>query len=409
VTDSRMPSRSRREARRRATPLVAGLPLVVCLLLGGCGPGPASGRSGPPPPASTAATPRTAPPPGSGGGGPATAASCRLPPLRQQLGQLLLVGFPGTAPAAANRWVVQQGVGGVVLFGRNVQTATQVRSLLRGLQAGAAIPLEVAVDEEPGRIARLAGLIATAPPARQIGRLPPERIFQYGLRIGTDLAALGVTTDLAPVLDITGAAAGGVIGDRSFAADPAGVSRAATAFMLGLGQGGVRTVGKHFPGHGESAVDSHRALPVVDVSPARLQAWDLAPYRATIANGLPAVMVGHLLVRGLDPVRPASLSPAIVQGLLRERLGFDGLVVSDALEMDAVARSWPLPQAAELAIEAGVDQVIVWREWQQIPRVLDRLEAAVAAGRLPAERVREAFLHVERFKRQHAWDGCAAR
>jgi beta-N-acetylhexosaminidase len=179
--------------------------------------------------------------------------------------------------------------------------------------------------------------------------------------------------------------------------------------MLGLGQGGVRTVGKHFPGHGESAVDSHRALPVVDVSPARLQEWDLAPYRATIANGLPAVMVGHLLVRGLDPVRPASLSPAIVQGLLRERLGFDGLVVSDALEMDAVARSWPLPQAAELAIEAGVDQVIVWREWQQIPRVLDRLEAAVAAGRLPAERVREAFLHVERFKRQHTWDGCAAR
>jgi beta-N-acetylhexosaminidase len=393
-----------RTAWDRTSALLVAL-LVACVVLGGCGMGPA-GRGTPSSPASTAPTAGTAAPPGAGG--PATAAACRLPPLRQQLGQLLLAGFPGTTPGPANRWIVAQGVGGLVLFSRNIQTAGQVRSLLQGLQATAAIPLEIAVDEEPGRVARLAGVIATAPPARQLGRLPPERIFQYGLRIGRDLAGLGVTVDLAPVLDITGAAAGSVIGDRSFAADPAGVSRAATAFMLGLGQGGVRTVGKHFPGHGESAVDSHRALPVVDVSVSRLQAWDLAPYRATIANGLPAVMVGHLLVRRLDPARPASLSPAVVGGLLRDRLGFGGLVVSDALEMDAVARTWPLPEAAELAIRAGVDQVIVWRDWQQIPRVLERLRAAVAAGRLTQQRVREAFLHVERFKGQHTWDNCAA-
>jgi beta-N-acetylhexosaminidase len=332
--------------------------------------------------------------------------NCRLPPLRQQLAQLLLVGFPGTTPTPANRWVVEQGVGGLVLFSRNIHSAAQVRSLLRHLQASAAIPLEIAVDEEPGRIARLAGVIATAPPARQVGRLPATQIFQYGLRIGRDLAALGVTTDLAPVLDITDAAPNSVIGDRSFGGDPTSVSRAAIAFMLGLTQGGVTTVGKHFPGHGESAIDSHRALPIVDVTASRLQAWDLAPYKAAIKDGLPGVMVGHLLVRRLDPQRPASLSPVLVKGLLRQRLGFDGLVVSDALEMDAIARWWPLPVAAELAIQAGVDQVIVWRDYARIPQIIDRLQDGVRSGRLSPDRVQAAFLHVQRFKRQRAWDGC---
>ncbi len=399
-----------RQTRRAApvTPIAGCLFLTVCLLLGGCDRG-TSGRGSSPPdrasPASTTAVgarpldPRAGASRGSG--------ECRLPPLRQQIAQLLLVGFPGTAPTAANRWVVEQGVGGLVLFSRNISSTGQVRSLLRHLQASAAIPLEIAVDEEPGRIARLAGLVAAAPPARQLGRLSPARIFRYGLQIGHDLAALGVTTDLAPVLDITNAAPNSVIGDRSFGGDPISVSRTAIAFMLGLTQGGVTTVGKHFPGHGESVVDSHRALPVVDVTTSRLEGWDLAPYKAAIKDGLPAVMVGHLLIRQLDPQRPASLSPMVVQSLLRERLSFGGLVVSDALEMDAIAQSWPLATAAELAIEAGVDQVIVWRDYQQIPQVIDRLENAVRGGRLSLDRVREAFLHVQQFKRQHAWDNCA--
>jgi beta-N-acetylhexosaminidase len=388
--------------REGSVPSIAGCLLVTCLLLSGCDLG-ASSRGSSPPPGSPQGT--AAPTDSRAGAAPASGV-CRLPPLRQQLAQLLLVGFPGTTPTPANRWVVNQGVGGLVLFGRNIRSAAQVRTLLRHLQANAAIPLEIAVDEEPGRIARLAGVIATAPSARDVGRLPPQRIFQYGLRIGRDLAALGVTTDLAPVLDITDAAPNSVIGDRSFGGDPTSVSRAAIAFMLGLTQGGVSTVGKHFPGHGESAIDSHRALPIVDVTASRLQAWDLAPYKAAIKDGLPAVMVGHLLVRQLDPQRPASLSPVLVEGLLRERLGFNGLVVSDALEMDAIARSWPLPIAAELAIRAGVDQVIVWRDYQQIPQVIDHLQSAVRSGRLSPDRVREAFLHVQRFKHQHAWDGC---
>jgi beta-N-acetylhexosaminidase len=311
-----------------------------------------------------------------------------------------LVGFPGTTGGAENRWVVRQGVGGLILYQRNVVSAKQVRSLVQQLQAVATIPLEIAVDQEPGRrVARLAGMVAAAPSARQLGRRSPEEVYRYGLQIGRGLAALGVTTDLAPVLDITLAGSDTVIGDRSFGGDPATVSRAGVAFMRGLTAGGVSTVGKHFPGHGATATDSHQKLPVVDVTSARLLAWDVTPFQEAIRARLPAIMVGHLLLPRLDPERPATFSPVLID-LLRKRLGFRGLVVSDALEMGAISNTFSLPVAAELAVAAGVDQLLLWNSHRRIPEVLDQLQEAVAAGRLSKARVREAFLRVQRFKGQ---------
>jgi beta-N-acetylhexosaminidase len=335
--------------------------------------------------------------------GPSCAA---LPPLRTQLAQLLLVGFPGTRPGAVSRGLVERGVGGLLLFRGNVVSAGQVRALVADLKGRAEIPLEVAVDQEPGtRVARLAGIVRAAPPARELGRMPAERVERYGKATGRDLAALGVTADLAPVLDVTGARWDGVIGDRSFGSDPATAGRAAVAFMRGLAAGGVAPVGKHFPGHGATTVDSHHRLPVVAASMARLHARDLAPFRAAIRSGLDAVMVGHLVVRAVDPRTPATLSPAVVGGLLRERLGFGGLVVSDALEMGAIAGTVTLPVAAERAVAAGVDQLVLSGHGA-VPAVLRQLERAVADGRLSRARVREAFLRVQRFKRVDRWDGC---
>ncbi|HEV3012044.1 MAG TPA: glycoside hydrolase family 3 N-terminal domain-containing protein [Actinomycetota bacterium] len=329
-----------------------------------------------------------------------------LPALRTQLAQLLLVGFPGTRPGAVSRGLVERGVGGLLLFRRNVVSAGQVRALVADLKGRAEIPLEVAVDQEPGtRVARLAGIVRAAPPARELGRMPAERVERYGKATGRDLAALGVTADLAPVLDVTGARWDGVIGDRSFGSDPATAGRAAVAFMRGLAAGGVAPVGKHFPGHGATTVDSHHRLPVVAASMARLHARDLAPFRAAIRSGLDAVMVGHLVVRAVDPRTPATLSPAVVGGLLRERLGFGGLVVSDALEMGAIAGTVTLPVAAERAVAAGVDQLVLSGHGA-VPAVLRQLERAVADGRLSRARVREAFLRVQRFKRVDRWDGC---
>jgi beta-N-acetylhexosaminidase len=348
-----------------------------------------------------------APPPRELNPRPPVAASCpALPPLATQLAQLLLVGFPGTAAGPASRRLVDQGVGGLLLFRRNVVSAGQVRALLAELRGRAAIPLEVAVDQEPGlRVARLAGIVRAAPPARRLGRLPPDRVERYGLATGRDLAALGVTADLAPVLDVTGAGWDGVIGDRSFGADPATVSRAAVAYMRGLAAGGVATVGKHFPGHGATGVDSHHRLPVVHATAAQLAGRDLVPFRDAIRAGLDAVMVGHLVVRAVDPNAPATLSPAVVGGLLRGRLGFDGLVVSDALEMGAIAASRPIPVAAERALAAGVDQLIL-SDHTAVPAVLGHLQRAVAAGRLAETRVRDAFLRIQRFKQVDRWAGC---
>ena len=336
----------------------------------------------------------------------ATAECAALPSLGTQLAQLLLVGFPGTTAGPVSRGLVDRGVGGLLLFRANVVSGAQVRELVADLQGRAEIPLEVAVDQEPGtRVARLAGIVRASPPARELGRLPADQVRRYGLATGRDLAALGVTTDLAPVLDVTGARWDGVIGDRSFGADPATVSRAAVAYLHGLAAGGITPVGKHFPGHGATTVDSHQRLPVVAASSARLHGHDLAPFRAAIRSGLDAVMVGHLVVRAVDPRAPATLSPAVVGGLLRGRMGFDGLVVSDALEMGALANSMSLPVAAERALAAGVDQLVL-SSHGAVPAVLAHLERAVAAGRLSKTRVREAFLAVQRFKRVDRWAGC---
>ena len=337
---------------------------------------------------------------------PAASACAALPPLRTQLAQLLLVGFPGTRPGPVSRGLVERGVGGLLLFGGNVVSAGQVRALVADLKGRAEIPLEVAVDQEPGtRVARLRGIVRASPPARELGRMPTELVERYGRATGRDLAALGVTADLAPVLDVTGARWDGVIGDRSFGSDPATAGRAAVAFLRGLAAGGVAPVGKHFPGHGATTVDSHHRLPVVAASLARLDAHDLVPFRAAIRSGLDAVMVGHLVVRAVDPSAPATLSPAVVGGLLRERMGFGGLVVSDALEMGAIATTVSVPVAAERAVRAGVDQLVLSGHGA-VPAVLAHLERAVAAGRLPRARVGEAFLRVQRFKGVDRWAGC---
>jgi beta-N-acetylhexosaminidase len=346
----------------------------------------------------------TTAPPGTPTAGQAPA--CTLPPLRTQLAQLVIVGFPGTRPNAENLGLVGQGVGGLILFKRNVVSGPQVRALVEGLQARASIPLEIAVDQEPGtRVARLAGIVPPSPSARALGRMPPERVYRYAERLGRAMAGLGVTADFAPVLDVTGAS-GSVIGDRSFGADPAPAGRAGTAFLRGLQAGGVAPVGKHFPGHGETTTDSHAQLPVVGSSVARLRARALPPFQAAIRAGLPGVMLGHLLVTQVDARLPASLSPVVTGRLLRQELGFRGLVVTDALEMGAIMHDRSLPAAAELAVAAGSDQVLVGADHGPVTAVIERLERAVAAGRLSGQRVREAFLNVERFKGQHRWDGC---
>jgi beta-N-acetylhexosaminidase len=324
--------------------------------------------------------------------------------LRRQLAQLLVVGFNGPTASPEVLALVRRGVGGVILFSRNITSAGQVRKLIADLQKATPAKLSVGVDQEPGtRVARLRGMVPALPPARTLGRRSPDRVHADAVRLGKAMAGLGFTVDYAPVLDVTGD--NGVIGDRSFGNDPATVARAGVAFERGLADGGVMPVGKHFPGHGATGADSHKGLPVIDTSLARLEARHMKPFEAAIKAGIPAIMVGHLLVRALDPELPASLSPAAIR-LLRGKLGFDGLVVTDAIEMGAIANGWGVPEATELALEAGVDQLLIGLPDPPVTQVLDRLEAAVKAGRLPRTRVAEAFIHVQTAKGDRHWASC---
>ena len=399
-----MTPRSRRPAALTALAAFA-LAVAACGGLAPTSTQPATPSGGAPTPPASEPAP-TQPPPDP----TPDAAGCVLPPLDVRVAQLLLAGVAGTEPTAASLELVRSGVGGILLLGANVESGPQVAALVAGLQAEAALPLVVAIDEEPGRIGRLAraGIIEGSPSARELGREPAATVRATARRIGEGLAELGITTNLAPVLDVTGAAAGGVIGDRSFGSSPSVVTRAGGAFLTGLVDAGVAGVAKHFPGHGETTVDSHTSLPKVGASLAALRKRALPPFVAAIGAGVPAIMVGHLLVPALDANRPASLSRAVIQGLLRDDLGFDGLVMADDFGMGALASWGDLPRRTELAIVAGVDMAIVLDE-RAVADVVAGLLDAVAEGRLPEARVDEAFLRVARFRGLAGYEGCGSR
>ncbi len=421
--------RSRGPDSSRARPARAASLVLAALLLAGCGPAsppastPAAGTPGTavipgtatdaPGAAQSTAAPTSAPatpeatvqdPPESLA--PVASGACALPSLPFRAAQVLLVGIPGTTADEGGGAAVDAGVGGILLFGGNLVDAAQVRALVADLQARAAVPLAIATDEEPGRIGRLAraGIIAATPSARSLGTLPAATIEARARRIGRGMADLGLTVDLAPVLDVTGAAGGGVIGDRSFGADPAVVARAGVAFAEGLARAGIAAVGKHFPGHGETTVDSHSSLPIVTASVATLRRRALPPFEAAIGAGIPAIMLGHLRVDAIDPSYPTSLSAKTVR-LLREDLGFTGLVMTDDLYMGGITDRWDVPTAVELALRAGVDMVILSTS-AGVREVTASLVAAVEGGRLPEARLTDAFLRVQRFKGVDRWAAC---
>ncbi|MGM0818293.1 MAG: beta-N-acetylhexosaminidase [Actinomycetota bacterium] len=310
-------------------------------------------------------------------------AACDPLDAREIAAQLVMSGVPGTAAGERAREVVARHAGSVVLMPPNVEGAGQVSELVAGLRSAAPAGLLVAVDEEGGRVARLGAVDAVErlPSARALADGgDPAEVERLATELGTDLAGLGIDLNLAPVLDVTGAAGGTVIGDRAYAADAERVARYGAAFAEGLRAGGVGAVGKHFPGHGRTTVDSHRTLPTVEASLEELRSTDLLAFRRALDH-LDAVMTAHVVVTALDDELPASLSPA-AHALLREDWGFDGLIVSDALEMGAIGQTWSLPAAAEQAIAAGADLALLAGPWWEAEAVTDRLVEAIDEGRL---------------------------
>ncbi|GIJ40180.1 glycoside hydrolase family 3 protein [Micromonospora andamanensis] len=311
---------------------------------------------------------------------------------------VLQPGFVGTTPPAwVCRWL-GDGLGSVVLFSRNVVDPGQVAALTAALRAERPDVI-VAIDEEAGDVTRIeSGRGSSRPGNLALGAVDDPALTEEVARdLGEELAAAGVTLNYAPDVDVNSNPDNPVIGVRSFGAEPSLVARHTTAWVRGLQAGGVAACAKHFPGHGDTRVDSHHDLPRIDADRARLHTVELAPFRAAVAAGVQAVMTGHLLVPALDPDLPATLSGRILGGLLREEMGFDGVVVTDAVEMGAVADRYGFAGAAVRALAAGADAICVGGEHadEETARHLrDAIVDAVVAGELPEERLAEAAKRV---------------
>lgn len=386
--------RSPRHARRAPRSRRAWGVLVAALVAGGVTvplAWAAVGDPAGPAPAQTAAAVVAGPPSAS----PVPTPTCTPQPLEVRAAAVLVVGLPGVTSAddAVAQQVVQLGVGGVFLAGGNVRTAEQVAALTAGLRAAAAgRPLLVSTDEESGRVAHMRDVVGAGPSPRRMAREEsPDAVRGRAADTGRALAAVGVDLDLAPVLDLDDGPATGVVGDRSFSADPQDAAAYGLAYARGLADAGVTSAVKHFPGHGRSAVDSHRESSLVEAGLAELAATDLVPFQAAVDAGAPVVMLNHLQYAALDPDLPASLSPR-AYALLRD-MGFEGVAMTDSVGMGAVNLRWDFPDAAVQAVSAGADAVLATDGGQAV-RMRDGLVDAVRSGRLPEARLSEAAARV---------------
>ena len=349
--------------------------LLVPLLLAGCATAPG--------PLSTGAAPEPSPRP------PAS-----RPRWRERAAAVLVVGIPNvvTADEPLPQALAEMGVGGVFLSEPNVETAEQVRALVDGMRAAKGAPMLVSTDEESGRVAVTREVVGAGPSPRRLARqMTVEQVREYAAGVGERLAEVGVDLDLAPLLDLDDGPSGGIVGDRSFSADPQTAAEFGLAFSAGLTDAGVTPTVKHFPGQGRSATDTHAEAAVVDTTVEELRDTDLLPFQRAIDAGAPVVMLNHLGYEALDGDLPATLSPK-AYALLRE-MGFQGVAMTDSLGMGAVNLRWDFPEAAVRAIEAGADAALA-TDGNQAERMRDALVEAVESGRLPEERLDEAAARV---------------
>lgn len=312
--------------------------------------------------------------------------------LDERLGQLVLIGLPGTEVDAPTRDLIQSDhIGGVILYQDNVETASQTVALLNALKAinaGNKAPLWLSVDQEGGKVSRMPTEYQSLPSSGTVGQSDNRDYgFAIGSVLGEAVKSLGFTMNFAPVLDIDSNPNNPVIGDRSFGDNPDLVAKLGIAEMEGLQAQQVVPVVKHFPGHGDTSVDSHLNLPVVNKSLESLSAFELQPFQQAIKAGADAVMIAHILLPKLDHQNPASLSKPIITDLLRRQLDFDGVVITDDLTMGALTGHSDIGQAAVQAVNAGADLLLVAHDYAKELAVLKALNQAAASGVLSQETI----------------------
>ncbi|WP_075620015.1 beta-N-acetylhexosaminidase [Paenisporosarcina indica] len=326
--------------------------------------------------------------------------------LEEKVGQMIVAGISGTTATKNTRSLINDyHVGGIIFYASNMKNSKQTLQLLNQIKKTNeqnSLPLFLGIDQEGGRISRLPKEITKLPTNEETGKINnPSYSFNLGSILGQELNAFGFNLNFAPVLDVNSNPDNPIIGNRSYGNDPGIVSELGIQTMKGLQSQQVISVIKHFPGHGDTAVDSHLKLPIVDKSLKELNQMELIPFKQAISNGADIVMIAHILLPKLDPKFPSSMSKPIIKDVLRKQLGFNGVVITDDMTMKAITDNFDITSSSVESIKAGSDLILVAHDYAKIVSVINSIEHAVKTGELSEDRIDESVERILNLKMKY--------
>lgn len=327
--------------------------------------------------------------------------------LEEKIGQMFIVSFTGTTvPTALNALIKDNHVGGVILYPENIENDNQLVTLINSIKVVNSVnklPLFISTDQEGGRVSRLPARATTFPPNLVIGEKRSATLsYAVGNVMGKELKAYGFNVDFAPVLDIFSNPQNTVIGDRSFGSDPNLVASLGVATMEGIRNTGVIPVIKHFPGHGDTSVDSHKDLPISYKTMDQLEAFELVPFEEAIKDDADMVMVAHIELPNVDrSLAPASLSTYVISDILRQRLHFNGVVITDDMHMEAIRKYYSVADATVKAVEAGTDIVLICHSYEEQIESYNALLQAVQKGVISEARIDQSVRRIILLKEKY--------
>jgi len=329
----------------------------------------------------------------------------KLSELNTKIGRLLMAGIPGaTLDAETDALIQDYGLGGVILFSRNIEDPLQLAALCNDLQNSAmkyhGIPLFLAVDQEGGRVARLREPFTSFPGNMAISRdpHPVDRAVEFARVTAQEMALVGLNMNLAPVVDVLRGEPEKHLEGRTFGHDPETVALLGRTVVKVLQKNGVMATAKHFPGLGRTTLDPHHQLPTIDADDGEIRDVNLPPFSATVAEGVCAIMSSHAIYPALDPDYPATLSHRILTGLLREDLGFGGLIISDDLEMGAIKKGWGVTDGAIASFEAGADILLICQDLKMVREVIEKLKEKLSRGDIALHRLQQSLDRITKAK-----------
>lgn len=324
--------------------------------------------------------------------------------LDEKIGQMIITGFNGSEyNDDMDRLINEYKVGGVILFARNIEDSNQMIDLTRALQENNNnLPLFISIDEEGGRVSRLPDDVEKFPSAFTIGLINDQQTaYENGKEIGYTLKRLGINLDYAPVLDIYSNENNTVIGDRAFSKEESIVSTMGIATMEGIEDADIIPVVKHFPGHGDTEVDSHYGLPIVYKTLEELRNFEFIPFVKAIESGCDVIMVSHIILNEVDSSNPASLSKIVISDLLRKDLEFDKVVITDDMSMGAITSIMSIEEACIKSIEAGCDILLLGNAYEEIEQVINSIKLNLYNGEISEEQINKSVKRILELKKKY--------